>query len=44
MPFAVPLRVDSGGQGVLMGCDCCELNVSRLMIVLLNILRPRTST
>ena len=34
MPFAAPLRVESGGQGVLMGCDSCELNTLQVMIIL----------
>ena len=35
MPFAAPLRVESGGQGVLNGRDYCELNALYLMIILL---------
>ena len=35
MPFAAPLRGESGGQGVVMGCDYCELNALHLMILLL---------
>ena len=35
MPFAAPLRVESGGQGVLMECDYFELKALYLMIILL---------